>query len=269
MKRFALILSLLLVFLIPMSLIAYTSALERQQYKAEDELPFAAMAYGEVCEVVRRSFEEAYAVEGRFVSAEYGFEEIPGSSVHLCVDAGDEVRPGDLLAYADGKAVYGDGRGLVDEIFFEETGVCLRLLSFDRLVLEAQIDENIPLNENTEYATREGAMLTPVFLSEICTDGMRLARFAVSGSSLPYGAIASYQLLTGTVYQNVLCVDSSCVYQKEASGPFFLRRTDKTGKLIGEVEIQNGFSDGFYTCITGAEEGWFADGGYSRFMQFQ
>ena len=57
-------------------------------------------------------------------------------------------------------------------------------------------------------------------------------------------------------------------YQKEEGGPYYIRRIEESGKLIGEVEVEVGFANDKLICITGAEEGWYADSGYGRYMSY-
>ena len=268
-KRILWIVCLLLVFLIPMSLIVYTSHLEQKQYQPKDfRLELVERAYGAPCKIFRQTVEECYGFDGTFVSGDYLFEEIPGKSVRVSVNTGDEIRPGDWIAYADGVRVAAASHGIVDEILTEDNGVCLRIRSLDTLLLEGQLSVYADLTEGKTYETLSGIRLTPVFLSDIPANGTRLVRFAVEGAEGVLGQTMFCSLLTGISYSNVLCTNRLCVYQKEEGGSYYIRRIEESGKLIGEVEVEVGFANDELICITGAEEGWYADSGYGRYMSY-
>ena len=95
-------------------------------------------------------------------------------------------------------------------------------------------------------------------------------RLNVEGTAHVFGeAEKNLVLLTGQVYRDALVLDARCVYQKQpgASEPWYARKVQADGTLLGEVEIKIGFQIGNLVCVSGVSEGEWFDSGYQAVVQ--
>ena len=68
------------------------------------------------------------------------------------------------------------------------------------------------------------------------------------------------------MYKDVLVVNKSCI-GKQNDGLYYVRIVDQDGNFMYEQNVELGFENGKYVCVTGIEEGTFCDGGYSTFEE--
>ena len=72
---------------------------------------------------------------------------------------------------------------------------------------------------------------------------------------------------TGRVYPDCLVVQANCVYSYNGQD-YYIRLVDKDGVVLGEAQVEIGFSMNGFICITdGAEEGQFCDSGYKAIAE--
>lgn len=271
MKKTIIILGAVM-FLLPLLLIGYVSYLEMQKYQPEEAYKIVEKAYGTPMQVVRQSVSECFTLSGTFTSKTHVFidaDNKDGKTVRALVSVGDEVKKDDPLAVIGEKPLVSTVNGVVEEVsLFGEKGY-VKLLDLGDLVYECALGDTMSLSVGDSFTTESGETVTLSSLSNMESDGSRKAYFTVTGGNYLYGKAKTFTVYTGTVFQNVLVVDKDCVYRKEAGGPYYVRRVDASGVVIGEVEVQVGISDGKYITVTGLEEGWYCDSGYAQFVNLQ
>lgn len=253
------------MFLVPLLLLAYMSYLETGQYEQE-VIKVVERSYGTPTPVERRTLREVIKVKGTFISDAGVFIDIGQGEVRALVSVEDEVQKGDALATVDGEEITAPCNGVVKELSAYAGGY-IRLLNLEELSLECYVGESaVKLEQGKTYEADGGLTATLVSLSNIVEENGRRALFTVTGGSFLYGQSAEIEIYTGIQYEGVLTVEKACVYQKEAEGPYYVRRVRQNGEVIGESEVKVGISNGNMISITGAEEGWMCDPGYSKFM---
>ncbi len=271
MKKTIIILGAIM-FILPLLLIGYVSYLEMQEYKPEAEYKIVEKAYGDPRQVFRQSVSESFELSGTITSKSYVFvnaENNDSKTVRTYVSTGDEVKVGDVLALIGDTEIVSSVNGIVSDMSLYGKDGFVKLLDLDSLVFECSVDEGRLLEVGDTFETEVGATLELFSLSNMTDSSGRRAVFSVTGAQFLYGAAKTFKVYTGTVYNNVLVVHRKCVYQKEIGGPYYIRRVDESGLVIGEVEVDVGISNGTLITITGAEEGWYCDSGYAQFVGLQ
>ena len=153
------------------------------------------------------------------------------------------------------------------------------LLIIALLVAPLGLIYQISADEMEAYQTPETPVLRETSMGEACQamridlrESVRVSGKFVSASyaymELDQRTPSSIRWLlaiyTGRVYNGTLVLPEDCVYQKEdqEDAPWYVRQVTEDGFLIGEQEVQVGYSDGEYVCVTGVEEGAWFDSGY-------
>ena len=115
-------------------------------------------------------------------------------------------------------------------------------------------------------STEEGETVTLEFSSsQKNADGTTDIRLHIESDQYRFGQeLDELRFLTGRVFQNVIVLPSSCVYQKEQGedAPSYVRQVTETGLLLSELEVKTGYSDGNLICVSGISEGGWYDTGY-------
>jgi hypothetical protein len=273
LKRAAVILCAFTIIM-PVVFISYISYIEMQEYKPKYNYTVTSSSYGSPVEILRHTtLEEKILVSGHFISTEYIFADINNlsySNFKRIADINQEIARGEILAYNRNIPVYSPVNGLVLDIqIFDKTGY-FKILSWEHLIFEAFVSSSFSkLEINKPYQISESITLTLVYLSNAVTSEGRKAQFKVEGGQFLYGQETVFEIPTGVIYSDVLAVPSNAVYQKEVNGPFFIRRVEKNGNVLEEVQVKLGISDGSFITITGVKEGWYCDPGYSSLMNVE
>lgn len=265
---------LVCLLLMPVGLLYIISRNEQLQYQAETVPVVEELAYGDVVPIVRRDIEETVTISGTIVSASVFFAELNVSdpySLRFLVAIGDVLHPGDVIAYDGSRKILSGCRGVIREIVLG-TAPYLRMDSLDDLALECYVSSTqraVLERESLKLKDENGSQLTVLKIDDICTDE-NLTRVLIKydTDSLRYGqTFSELTLTTGKVYAQALVVNAECVYQKADSDSYFLRMVTQDGHFLSETEVQIGYTDGTYICVSGVEEGAFCDSGYKTLVE--
>ena len=265
---------LVCLLILPVGMLYVISRDEQSQYRAEAVPAVEELAYGDTFSVTRRDIYETITVSGTVVSASELFMELNVQDpygLRLMVSVGDVIRPGELIAYDGDKEVVSDSYGLIREISLG-TDAYIRLYSLEDLALECYVnDTQRAVLERTSLELRDdqNAALTVLKIDDVYTGGNTtrvLLRYDMDG--LRYGqTFEKLTLTTGKVYTQALVVRAECVYRKVGSNSYFLRVVDQNGRFLSETEVQIGYTDGTYICVSGIEEGTLCDSGYKALVE--
>lgn len=269
MKKVVVVIILFILFIAPLGLISYVSYLEMKKYEPEEIMKVQEKSYGEPVLITRTNMSETFELNGTFISQTYNFVELnnkSGDIVKTLVSYNDEVKKGDVLAYINNTPVLSPVNGIITDLRAEQENGFIKLLDIEDLLFECVIDSSLILTTSDVYSTENGLSVQLVSLSNVAAKTGRKACFKVSGGNFLYGETTNLTVYTGVVYENVLVINRSCIYQKEKGGQYYIRRVDVGGVVIGEYPVRIGISNNDMVCISDVEEGWFCDPGYAKFI---
>lgn len=262
------------LLLAPVCILYFISRSEQAQYQTELIPAVNEMAYGDVVSVVRRDMSETITLSGTVVSASEFFSELKARdpyNLRFMVSVGDVIHPGDLIAYDGSRKITSDVYGLISDISLGSDPY-LRLYSLDDLALECYVNDaqrTMLQRSSLELADEKGVALSVIKIDDVSSDGNTtrvLLRY--EKDDLRYGqTVSDLTITTGKVYEQALVVLERCVYQKADSEGYFLRLVNENGEYLAETEVQLGYSDGKYVCVSGVEEGALCDSGYKTFAE--
>lgn len=271
--RSLVVLLILALLLAPMVCIYTITDLEMAQYNEVDVPAVVQKAYGTIEPVLRLDMPEFITVSGTYVSTETFFMELPVMkkqySARLLVSVGDYIEEGTLLGYTeDGeKEIVSTAAGLVKEFHFGTVSY-VQLENPDSLALECQVSEttlSVLKRSDLNLSDQNGNTVEILELGKRADqNGVITVRLRLSGGL--YGAQEkSLVLYTGRVFTQALVVPTGCLFHMEDDPKtWYVRVVDESDKAVGNQEVQVGFTDGNYTCVSGIEEGTLLDSGYAR-----
>lgn len=268
MKKIVIIIGVFIIIM-PIILISYTSYLEMKKYEPKKEYKISEKSYGDPTEIIRTTLEEKVLISGQFVSNSVAFVDVKNNeldNVKTVIVVNSEVKKGDVLVYVNNKPIYSPINGIVSEIDVMRPNGYIKLSNLDNLLLECNMEDDRKLELNKVYNIDNNMKIKLVSVSNVMNGSIRKAYFQVEGGKFVFGQTASFLVPTGVVYNDVLSVKKSCVYQKEKDGPYFIRRVSKSGNVIGEVQVKVGITDNDMISLSGAEERWFCDPDYGKLM---
>lgn len=261
---------LALVLLAPVGGLFYLSNLEQAQYAPTKEVVhLEEQSYGVPVMITRTDVEEVVTVSGRMVSTRILYEELnldEPYALRLQVETGDILLEGDCIGLYHGREIKARQTGMIRQIHLGSEAY-LELWSLEDLALECYVtekqytrlqQENLVLkdSENREYTVLR---MNPIPEA----DGTYKILLQPGEKTYLYGqSVSNLKLRTGTVYRNCLTVESRCVYSRDGGSTWYVRLVEKDGTVLGEQEVEVGFSQGGLTCISGVEEGRYCDSGY-------
>ena len=275
MKKVLRVLTGILFFILllaPIGGIYMLTNMELEQYEEVYVPAVVKKSYGTPLPVQRRDMPEFITLSGSFVSTEQSYMELPelkgAYAARLSVSTGDYIEEGDLLGYTEnGKTeICATATGVITDIHLGPTSY-LALESPDKLALRCSVNEKLLV-----VLKRSGLKLTdtegkPVSVLEIgkLVDAEGNIPVLLTGLNGRYGQkLTDLRLYTGKVYTNALTVDNSCLFQQPGSDrTWYVRLVTEEGNVLEIQEVQAGFSDGNYTCVTGLEENAYLDSGYA------
>lgn len=258
------------IIAVPIVLIICITYLEMKKYEPRPDYTIGEITYGEPVAVERTTIEEKFVLQGRFTADKFKFVDFSlgyGDQVKVVVSADVEVKKGDLLGLINAKPFYSTTNGLIQEISVGSESGYFKVLDLDSLIFECYVDPETELTPGQVYTANDTIKLRLAFLSNVVDEAGRKARFEVEGGNYLYGQSAVFEVSTGVFHKDVLATRKEAVYRKEVGGPYFIRRVEINGRVIGEVEVKVGISDNKMISITGAEEGWYCDSGYGALMR--
>lgn len=258
---------LCLCLLMPVILIGYVTHLEMQQYEPQIGYSISQLSYGEAVPIERIDIVEKFRLDGVVTSREHIFIDCKNSShndVKSLVNAFDEIQEGEIIAYVAGKPLYSPINGIVLEANVSQANGYYKVLYLDNLLFKTSLPAHLAVNIGDKFYLDKEVSLELIFLSNIITDAGREAYFRIQGKDIFYGQHLSFDVPTGVVHTSVLATRREAVYQKNKGGPYYIRRVDANGKVIGEIKVDVGITDGKMISVSGVQEGWYCDLGYGR-----
>lgn len=272
------IIALLFVTLMvaPIGALYYISVLEQAQYLPQggEQIVLEELAYGSIEGVVRMDMAERITLSGTVVSTKVIYEELELeniSNLRLLISAGQVLQAGDLIGYLDGQEVRATKTGIIRSIN-RGGDAYIELWSLEDLAIECYVNDvqmKILQRNSLDLTDPEGNKYTVAHIDEIRV-GSDLTRVLLTSETaqLIYGKkIDATNFNTGRVYPDCLVVRSNCVYSYNGQD-YYVRLVDMNGVVLGEAQVEIGFSMNGYICITdGAEEGQFCDSGYKAIAE--
>lgn len=272
------IIALLFVALMvaPIGALYYISALEQAKYLPQngEQIVMEELAYGAPTPIMRMDMEERITLSGTVVSTKVIYEELELdniSNLRLLISTGQVLQAGDLIGYLDGHEVRATKTGIIRSIN-RGSDAYIELWSLEDLAIECYVDDTqlkVLKRGSLDLTDADGNKYTVAHIDEIRV-GSDLTRVLLTSETaeLIYGKkMEATNFNTGRVYPDCLVVEASCVYSYNGQD-YYVRLVDRDGVVLGEVQVELGFSMNGYICITdGAQEGQLCDSGYKAIAE--
>ena len=258
----------------PLGLIYEISNREKHQYATPTAPDFVEMAYGTIAEAERRDLRESVSLTGVFRSDTYEYIELKQSEpskIRWDISVGDEIQKGEQIGTYKGEAITASVSGLVAEISAYDGYIKVQLATPVFLECDVSAKTLVLLKNGQALTTEDGEAVTLIYTAMIRNgDGTTRVRLKIDSEAYFLDQIVEELLIyTGNVYMQTLVLPEKCLYQRTAGEdePWYVRQVTEGGKLIGEVEVTRGYSDGEWVSVTGIEEGQFFDAGYRQIAE--
>lgn len=255
----------------PLGLIWMISREEMAQYTAPEAPVLQEVSIGTPASATRRDVAECITVNGQFTSFTWAYQELDQrrpDQIRWLVNVGDEIQAGQVIGSYNGTDISAEQTGILVDRNSYSGDAYLRYQLFTPVVLSCRVDERtlavLKLSEG--LTTEDGETVSLVFASsQKNADGTTDVRLHIESDRYQFGQeVESLRILTGRVYQNVIVLPSTCVYQKDQGDdqPWYVRQVTKNGLFLTELEVKTGYSDGDLICVSGISEGGWYDTGY-------
>lgn len=262
---------ILALMLAPLGMIWMISQHEMTQYTAPEAPVLQEVSIGTPASATRQDVAECITVNGQFTSFSWAYQELDQrrpDQIRWLINVGDEIQEGQIIGTYNGEDVTAEYTGILLDRNSYSGDAYLRYQLFTPVVLSCRVDERtlavLKLSEG--LTTDDGETVTLVFSSsQKNADGTTDVRLQIESDRYQFGQeLDVLRILTGRVYQNVIVLPSSCVYQKEMGedAPWYVRQVTETGLFLTELEVKTGYSDGDLICVSGISEGGWYDTGY-------
>lgn len=259
----------------PLGLIYQISNDEMAQYTTPTAPVLRETAIGSIAKATRQDVAVYVTVSGSFTASESVYQELDYKSpdkIRWLVSHGDEVQVGQVIGTYNGENVVSEHTGIIMEMNTYGTDAYLRIGLFEPVELSCQLDDRTLsiLKRSDSLLTDNGETVALLYASQQKNpDGTTNVRLTIDTDKYTYGeALSELRIMTGQVYQRTLVLPVDCVYQKTAgeNEPWYVRQVTAEGIFLTEREIQIGYSNGDYVCVTGVEEGEHFDMGYKAIV---
>ncbi len=259
----------------PLGLIYKISQDEMAQYASPEAPVLQETAVGSIALATRQDVAVYVTVYGSFTSSKSAYQELDYTSpdkIRWLVGNGEEIQAGQVIGSYNGEDVVSEYTGILVEMNTYGTDAYLRINLFEPVELNCQVDDRTlsMLKRSEGLLTEEGEAVTLLFASKQKNpDGTTNVRLTIDTDKYTYGELLEgLRIMTGQVYQRTLVLPVDCVYQKTAGEgqPWYARQVNEAGIFIAELEVQVGYSNGDYVCVTGVEEGQCFDMGYKAIV---
>lgn len=270
------LLSLLLAFLLlaPVGVIFYISGQEQAQYAPPEAIELKAQSYGDPCRIFRTDMDETITLSGKVISTGVFYQELDYRdpyALRLLLSPGQVIFAGDVIGSYKGEPVLATETGVVSSVNLG-TDSYIQLESLDDLLLECYVNEKtlaVLQRENLDLRDETGAALQVAKIDPIQQgDQGTRALFTIEAGRFVYGeTVENLPLTTGKVFSQALVVESQCIYRLNGGEQCYLRVVNEQGEFVEERKITAGYTNGRYTCITGAMEGEYCDPGYKAVVE--
>ena len=259
----------------PIGALYYISVLEQEQYQPqEQQIVLEELAYGSPSSIMRMDMTERIALSGTVVSTKVIYEELEMENIsrlRLLISSGQVLQAGDLIGYLDGQEVRATKTGIIRSIN-RGADAYIELWSLEDLAIECYVDDvqlKVLKRGSLKLTDADGNLYTVAHIDEIRV-GSDLTRVLLTSetATLIYGKnMGNMSFNTGRVYPDCLVVQANCVYTYNGQD-YYVRLVDRDGVVLGEAQVELGFSMNGYICITeGAQEGQLCDSGYKAIAE--
>lgn len=273
--RITVVLFIIVLLLSPIGMIWYLTKTEMRKYEAVDLPTISQKSYGDALPVIRKDMKEFIFVSGQYVSEDRFFMELPKLKnpyeSRILVSVGDYIEEDELIGYSfDGKSeIYSTANGVINSIHLGEYSYIV-LENDENLSFVCYADEKLIsiLSRNTlSLSDEKGNEVTLLRIERVSNEKGERKVFLQVNDGILGKHVNNLKLYTGKVFTDALVVPNNCLYRlPENPKQWYVRTIDANGNVIGDQQVQVGFSDGQYTCITGLSEGTLLDSGYAMIM---
>ena len=260
----------------PVYLITLVSRDEIAQYEPPAPPKLVETAVGGIHQCARGDVVVYFEVSGGFTSSTYAYQELKYKNLDRTrwyVHAGQEIQEGQVLGVLKGEDILAEFSGILVEMNTYGQDPYLRIQLLEPVELECRVEDRVlsMLRRSQSLKTQEEETVTLVYASrQKNAEGTTNVRLSIDTNKYTYGQyVGGLRIYTGQVYQQVLRLPQSCVYQKEQGEdkPWYARQVTETGVFIREVEIEIGYSDDYWVTVTGVGEGDYFDSGYKSVVE--
>lgn len=262
---------ILILMTAPLGLIWMISRQEIAQYTAPDAPVLQEVSIGTPVSATKRDVAECIIVEGQFTSFTWAYQELDQrrpDQIRWLVNVGDEIQKGQVIGSYNGEDIIAEQTGILVDRNSYSGDAYLRYQLFNPVVLSCRVDDRVlaVLKLSELLTTEDAEVVSLVFASSRKnTDGTTDVRLHIESDRYQFGQeLDELRILTGRVYQNVIVLPFSCVYQKDQGDdyPWYVRQVTENGLFLSEIEVKPGYSDGDLICVSGISEGGWYDTGY-------
>lgn len=262
---------ILALLVTPLIMIFRISQAEMEEYATPTVPILQQVAVGKAAKAVKQDMKEYIIVSGLFSSNTYVYQELEKISfadVRWIVGSGEEVHAGQVMGTYPGGEIVSEYTGILMSMSLSTSTPYFRFRLFTPVEFNCNVDDRVlsMLKYATNLQTEQGEAVQLIYASQQKNpDGTTKVRLLIDSDRFTYGQSASsMKLYTGMIYRKTVVVPVDCVYQKVAgpNSPWYVRVVTADGLLIGEQEVDVGFSDGQMICVSGIEEGTYCDSGY-------
>ena len=260
----------------PVYLITLVSQDEIASYEPPAAPELVETAVGGIHQCTRGDVSVYFQVSGSFTSSTYAYQELTYKNLDRTrwyVHSGQEIQEGQVLGVLKGEEILAEYSGILTEMNTYGTDPYLRIQLLEPVELECRVEDRVlsMLRRSQSLTTKDGEAVTLVYASrQKNADGTTNVRISIDTNKYTYGQyLGELQIYTGQVYQQVLRLPESCLYQKEKGEdkPWYARQVTETGRFIREAEVEIGYSDGYWVTVTNVGEGDYFDSGYKSVVE--
>lgn len=272
-KTIAVVVFFILFGSMPVLVMLMLSQKEMSQYNSNDIYQFKEAAYGAPCMVMRQDIQQYYKVSGIVTSDTYRYMNIENNldkEIRTSVSVGDEIAKDEIIGYVGDKEIVSLYNGIVEEIStYGNAYIKVRSLEERTLTCMVDIDKSAKLKASNDLQLEDGRKVTVKSVSNIAEGNQVKVVFAIENIEYLYGqSIEELKIYTGKVYEDVLVLDASCVYQKSETSSHFVRILDDYGYFVEEIEVQIGFENDDVVSVLNMDEGTICDSGYKSLLSY-
>ena len=268
MKKWLLIVLCIIIYSLPLCMVVYISEQEKEKYAEDKKFDFEISSYGEIKSIERKSMQEYYMIDAKITSTDECSLELGEKAKVLC-GINDEIKKGQLIATENNYDINAEFDGIITEIDYSEK-IIIKYYDLSKLVMETYFpEEKYDIISSKHFEDENGNKIKLLSKSKILEEGKFKAYLSIpKGKKYMYGKqLTDFRLYTGTEYNNVLVVEKNCVFKQDEA--YYIRKVDEDGRLIQDCEVNVGYADDKYICISGDEinEGDYCDSGYSALKE--
>lgn len=251
----------------PLGLIWQISLEEQAEFATPTVPQMQQTAVGGIFQSREEDLHESFTVSGSFVSETFAYLEvdyITAKAARWYVSIGDEIQQGQVLASGPEGEIISEVDGILVQTQILLEDCYLKIMLFTPVELSCRVDaRTLSILKMSNMLTCNGAAVTLTYSSkQQNADGTTNVRIRIDSDEYVYGQVVeSLYIYTGRTFHNVICVPSSCIYQK-SDGYYYARQVTKEGVFIAEVKVEVIYSDRYNTYVTGIQGGEYFDSGY-------